>query len=54
MWNKDEVKGKARRKAGELVEKAGKVIAGPAVTGFLALTLLGVSASLFHIFASFK
>ena len=46
MWNKDEVKGKARRKAGELIEKAGKVIAGSAVTGFLALTLLGISASL--------
>ena len=46
MWNKDEVKGKACRKASELIAKAGKVIAGSAVTGFLALTLLGVSASL--------
>jgi len=46
MWNKDEVKGKARRKAGEVTEKAGKVLAGSAVTGFLALTLLGISASL--------
>ncbi len=46
MWSKDEVKGKARRKAGELIEKAGKVIAGSAVTGFLTLTLLGISASL--------
>ena len=46
MWNKDEVKGKARRKVGEFVEKAGKVIAGSAVTGFLALTLLGISVSL--------
>ena len=46
MWNKDEVKGKARRKARELIEKAGKVIAGSAVTGFLALTLLGISVTL--------
>ena len=46
MWNKDEVKGKARRKAGEGTEKASKVMAGSAVTGFLALTLLSISASL--------
>jgi osmotically-inducible protein OsmY len=46
MWNKDEVKGNARRKVGEMIEKVGKVITGSAVTGFLALTLLGISASL--------
>ena len=46
MWNKDEVKGKAHRKVGEMIEKVGKVITGSAVTGFLALTLLGISASL--------
>lgn len=46
MWNKNEVKGKARRKAGEMIEKVGKVITGSAVTGFLGLTLLGISASL--------
>ena len=46
MWNKDEVKGKARCKTSELTEKAGKVSARSAVTGFLALTLVGITASL--------
>ena len=46
MWNKGDVKGRVLRKTGEVIEKVGKSIAGPAVTGFLALTLLGASAFL--------
>lgn len=38
--------GKLRRKAGEAVKQVGKVIAGSGVTGLLALTLLGIGASL--------
>ena len=46
MWNKDAVKGKGCRKASEMIEKMGKVITRSALTSFLVLTLLGISASL--------
>ena len=46
MWNKDEVKGNSRRKAGASIEKAATVAVKYAVTGFLALTILGISAFL--------
>ena len=46
MWNKSDVKGRVLRKTGEVIEKVGNIIAGSAVTGFLALTLLGASAFL--------
>ena len=46
MWIKEiEVTEKMRRKAGE-VKKAGTIIPRSAVTGFMALTLLGISAAL--------
>ncbi len=46
MWIKEiEITEKMRQKAGE-VKKAGTIIPRSAVTGFIALTLLGISAAL--------